>query len=165
MKITDLYLRGKNQYMIASILGLNRNTVRYDLDAIKEAWQKSALMNFHEAKAIELAKLDKMEMELWDQWERSKKVCKKETETREPTGKKHVQTLTEKTVQKTEQCGDPRYIVAMIQIGQRRARLLGLDVEEIPLGDGVIAPVQSGKIGLPAFSAPRPREMSPTAQN
>jgi hypothetical protein len=77
--VARMYVRGKSQHEI--MLELNKlyvdrritpKMIHLDLQAIRQAWLNSALVDFNAAKAKELARLEEMEKEAWDAWERSK---------------------------------------------------------------------------------------------
>jgi hypothetical protein len=77
--IARMYVRGKSQHeMWLEIRGLypdreiTRKSIHLDLQAIRQAWLQSTLVDFNSAKAKELARLDELEKEAWDAWERSK---------------------------------------------------------------------------------------------
>ena len=46
--------------------------VSRDLAAIQREWLKSGIMDLNDARARELSRMDKVEMEYWDAWEKSK---------------------------------------------------------------------------------------------
>jgi hypothetical protein len=66
-----MYLRGMLQTEIAAELGLSQATISTDLKALQGEWLQSALLDFNEIKARELARIDKLEREYWTAWERS----------------------------------------------------------------------------------------------
>jgi hypothetical protein len=70
-KVAKLYLLGKTQYEIAREVRCSQGTVGNDLAALREEWLASALLDFGEAKARELARIDNLESEAWDAWYRS----------------------------------------------------------------------------------------------
>ncbi len=72
----ELYLAGRNQYEIAEIIGVSQGTISNDLKAIRVMWRERAVIAFSERKAEELARLDKLEREYWQAWERSIKPAK-----------------------------------------------------------------------------------------
>src|SRR5215831_17312868 len=71
--VASLYLRGKFQSEISKEVNVDRCTVSRDLQAIEEEWLKSGVMNLNAAKARELAKLDEIERQAWEAWEKSRK--------------------------------------------------------------------------------------------
>ncbi len=87
--ITELILKGKGPTEIA--LSLNRrrhynlteSQIRYDIGKIKDEWIGTYLQNYDQSKAMEIAKLDKLEATYWEAWSRSlrkeKKVVKSDS--------------------------------------------------------------------------------------
>lgn len=96
-------------------------------------WKKLRLSNIDDYVHAELAKLDKMEAELWEAWEKSKtgklrnksrnskKPNKLDAEVNEPDYYGYSETATETSA------GDPRFMDILLNIQQRRAKLLGFD--------------------------------------
>ena len=107
LRISGLYLKGWLQVEIAEEVGLHQSTVSRDLKALQKQWQHSALVNVDEAKAKELARVDHLEREYWEAWERS---------------------VGEYRTKKTEDInGDPRYLSGVQWCINKRCELLGLD--------------------------------------
>lgn len=126
-KIANLYLQGRIQADIGEELDINQSTVSRDLQALQEEWKNSSLIDIDEAKAKELAKVDRLEREYWDAWERS---CE-DAETKrlegtlapgEDQGKPTKQILTRKG-----QAGDPRFLTGIQWCIERRCKILGID--------------------------------------
>ena len=141
-KIANLYLQGRIQADIGEELDINQSTVSRDLQALQEEWKNSSLIDIDEAKAKELAKVDRLEREYWDAWERS---CLDEETTRlegtlaagEEKGKTTKQVVTRKG-----QAGDPRFLTGIQWCIERRCKILGIDApakqEHGGLGGGPI---------------------------
>lgn len=77
--VARMYVRGKSQHEMMLTLNqlypdrpLSPTTIHLDLQAIRNSWLQSSLMDFNAMKAKELARLDEAEREAWDAWERSK---------------------------------------------------------------------------------------------
>lgn len=122
-KIAEHYLRGYSHEQIAERVGLSRQQIGYDLKVLRERWRESQLAAIDEVKARELEKLDRMESELWEQWERSKG-----DRTRRKVGTKSGAQAGETREMVTEErLGDPRYMQAILQCIEKRTKLLGLD--------------------------------------
>ena len=92
-RVSKWYLQGYSQHNIVAKLkeeGINidRSLVSLDLKALREEWKASAIMAIDERIAQELAKIDRLENEAWDAWERSKEPIEIETreQTKEDTG-------------------------------------------------------------------------------
>jgi hypothetical protein len=120
VQVADLYLQAWPQTQIAEHLGITQSTVSVDLKMIQRQWRESSVRNFDAAREVEIRKIDRVEREAWDAWERSKKPSQEATvEGEGPTQK------TRKRMK--NQNGDPRYLeIVRACIADRRA-LLGLD--------------------------------------
>lgn len=155
-EIARRYLHGETQQQIADALEMTRQMIGYDLKAIQEAWRASALRNFDEAKAQELAKIDEVEREAWDAWFNSKKprlITFKETvlqgkqrpsqtldvlddddeeDETEDIGafEELLNARTKERVTREEMLGDPRFLLIVHSCIERRSKLLGLDEPE-----------------------------------
>ena len=139
-RASDLYLQGWLQVDIAKELSIDQATVSRDLKAIQKEWLKSALIDFNEAKARELAKVDKLERTYWAAWERScedaetttrktkGKVTKVQIEVgREEEGKVVLERPAEATRTLKGQAGDPRFLQGVERCIERRCKILGID--------------------------------------
>lgn len=78
--VARLYLQGRSQRQIADVLNsragipyrLSHVSVFHDIQKAQETWLASALIDIDEFKARQLAKLDLVEQEAWEAWEKSK---------------------------------------------------------------------------------------------
>ena len=120
--IAERYLRGDYQADIARDLGVSQQQVSYDLKAIRAAWLTAAVRDFDAARAQELAKIDAVEREYWEAWERSKKD--KETTLHDVDGAKQIKKA---TIRREGQSGNPAYLVGILTCIERRCSILGLD--------------------------------------
>jgi hypothetical protein len=122
-EISRLYLQRWTQAGIGERLGLSRQQIGYDLEAIRQEWLASAVMDFNARKAEELARIDRVEAEAWAAWEKSKNG--REIATPEQTGGDGDRTRA--ATRKEEQQGDPRYLACVQWCVEKRCRLLGLN--------------------------------------
>jgi hypothetical protein len=127
VEIARLYLKGWTQAEIGGQLGLSRQQVGYDLEAVRQGWLQSSLMDFNAKKAEELARIDQLEREYRDAWEKSKSGH--ETTTTEQTttadgGR------TRAAIRKEEEHGDPRYLAGVQWCIEQRCKLLGLNAPQ-----------------------------------
>ena len=100
---------------------ISRQQVTYDIKKLTKRWLKSQLINIDKAKSRELARIDKLEEQAWDAWERSK--LNAET-TIEQTGGK----FGPSTTQRTEgQVGNPAYLATVLKCVETRIKILGLE--------------------------------------
>ncbi|MGG6266214.1 hypothetical protein ACQ4M3_05165 [Leptolyngbya sp. AN03gr2] len=126
VELARRYLMGETQTAIAADLGVTQQTISDDLKLIRKRWRKSAIRDFDEAIALELAKIDLVESELWQQWERSKKPRRTKRD-EEGTGDRGASVKT--VTIESSGLGDPRYLEGVMKCIDRRCRLLGLDAE------------------------------------
>jgi hypothetical protein len=126
-EIAAMYLEGKTQQEIADALAqdrgyaLSRQMIGYDLQRIQEQWLASALRDFDDAKAQELAKIDHLERTYWDGWERS---CE-DAETLRVEGNQ--EGPDKKVLTRKGQAGDPRFLQGVERCIERRCKILGID--------------------------------------
>lgn len=119
-------------------------TVFMDIRQVLAEWKKERFKDIDNYMQLELKKLDKMEVELWQAWENSK-GSKRKTKIKNGTINNGIATggeLAERTLETTD--GDPRYLDLLLKVQERRAKLLGYN-----------APVK-----VDVYSAP-PKEESP----
>jgi hypothetical protein len=69
--VARLYLQQRTQEEIARAVAVDQGTVCRDLKATQTEWQRQRLDDFQQAKLRELARIDRLEREYWDAWERS----------------------------------------------------------------------------------------------
>lgn len=123
-KIAALYLRGYKQAEIAEEIGVDISTISRDLATMQDEWRAATLMDLDEAKRRELARVDGLELEYWEAWERSCEEAVKTT-TKRIQGAESARD--EASVQKEQRLGDPRYLAGVQWCIERRCKLLGLD--------------------------------------
>jgi hypothetical protein len=123
-KLAGLFLRGiKRQVELAQRLGVNRSTVSRDLKVLNVRWKESGVRDLDAAKGQELERIDLLEREAWDAWEKSKKG-RETTTTEQTTGGEGDRTKA--AIRKEEQHGDPRYMASVQWCIEQRCKLLGL---------------------------------------
>ena len=154
---SDLFLRGYSYREIADALNRDLSArgmgytitfqmVYYDLQQCLIEWKRERLDNIDEKVTQELRKLDKMEQQAWEAWEASKtgkmrtkertnkgRPIKTDAEDSDPEYYGYNETATETSA------GNPRFLDLLLNIQQRRAKMLGFD-----------APV---KIEIPGYNA------------
>jgi hypothetical protein len=119
-KVAEMYLRGEYQSEIAAKLNVDQATVSRDLTELRKEWLDRSINHIDQKKAIELAKLDKLEVTYWEAWERSQKNAETtiERETVKGTFEEH----------KTEgRDGNPAFLEGVLKCINKRCELLGLD--------------------------------------
>ena len=124
LRIADMYLRGRLQADIAEEVGLSEATVSRDLKVLHADWLRSANVDYSEAKAGELAKIDALEREYWQAWRRSQEdaetIRKKATDVSGTERKELIKTA-------KGQAGDPRFLNGVQWCIERRCKILGID--------------------------------------
>jgi len=123
IKISELYLKGYSQREIASRVGVSVALVNLELKTVRELWKQSAIRNFDEAKAQELAKIDALEKTYWDAWVKSGGVHKSSTKEKAETDKGTFKKISIKTEKLT---GTPAYLAGVERCIEQRCKLLGL---------------------------------------
>lgn len=143
---TDLFLRGYSYRQISDLLN-QRNAkmgldyaivppmrVYKDLKQLLINWKREHEENIDLYITKELSKLDKIEAELWDAWERSKKRIVSK-----------IRQSGLKTERSETFAGNPRYLDLVLSVQQRRAKLLGLDAPvKVDLPNVNVSVVSSG---------------------
>jgi predicted transcriptional regulator len=123
--IAALYLRGDTQMEISKKIGISQSVVSRDLKFIQEEWRRERIMDINEAKQRELARIDALEREYWDGWERSKLNAEKETIKATGSGAKADKMEKRKTTE--GQSGDPRFLQGVGWCIDKRCQVLGVD--------------------------------------
>jgi hypothetical protein len=124
VEIARLYLQGVIQVDIAARLGMTRQMVGYDLKAIRAKWLESSLVNFNERVAIELAKIDNLEVEYWQAWQRSLQV--KESSTAKVVSEAESE-RNEVSTKQEQMTGNESFLAGIRWCIDRRLKLFGLD--------------------------------------
>lgn len=73
-QVSDLYLQGYAQHVIAEKVGVDQSQVSRDLKVLQRLWQIQSLENIDTIKQRELKKIDFLENEYFEQWQKSKEV-------------------------------------------------------------------------------------------
>lgn len=118
-QVADRYLRGWPMSRIADDLGLTIYQVRNDLHALRTRWKRRAEQSAGRLLAKELAKIDFIEAQAWEQWECSTQDSMETVQTTGTESESH-------TVRVKGQSGDPRYLQIALQCVDKRCRMLGL---------------------------------------
>ena len=100
-------------------------------------WKRERMDNIDDYITQELLKLDKIEVELWCAWEKSKKE-KSKSKMRKLSGRndKVYCTNVEEATETTP--GNPKFLDLLLNVQQRRAKMLGFDAPikiDIPNGN------------------------------
>jgi hypothetical protein len=131
-KTADLYLQGWLQADIAGFLGISQSTVSNDLKALQAEWLRSALLDFDEAKAREIAKIDRLEREYWAAWERSREDAEtvRQEGSRKGEGGEGLPPVDKVVKTRKGQAGDPRFLQGVQWCIDKRCKILGVDAPQ-----------------------------------
>lgn len=120
---------------------ITKQMVYWDMQHLLIEWKRERMDNIDDYVTQELRKLDKMEVELWEAWERSKtgKLREKNRQNANPRkvledGDNPEYYGYEETTTETS-AGNPRFLDLLLNVQQRRAKMLGFDAPikvEIP---------------------------------
>ena len=141
---SNLFLRGYTYREIVAALNadlakrgagytISLAMVYYDLQQTLIEWKRERLDNIDDYVTQELRKLDKMEVELWEAWERSKTGKLREKSRRNAKPRKVLEDgdnpeyygYEEATTETS--AGNPRFLDLLLNVQQRRAKMLGFD--------------------------------------
>ena len=122
--IAQMYFQRKDQYEIAEITGLSQSTISNDIKALIKEWQKSALIDIDKMKAEELARINNLEREYIEAWEKSKK--EKKTVSKKQREKAEV----ESNAKIEQSVGDPRYLAGVQWCIGKRSEILGINAPD-----------------------------------
>jgi hypothetical protein len=120
--VARLYLQQRTQAEIARQVEVNQGTVSRDLMAIQAEWQRVRLDEFMQAKVRELARIDQLEREYWDAWERSRQGLERtvQEKTTAPTGDRL------KAGTRTEgRDGNPEFLRGVERCVEMRCKIIG----------------------------------------
>lgn len=147
--ISDLYARGKTHQEIRDELAevrdyeVCRSQITKDIQEIRKRWQAIAMQDYEKKIATELAKIDHLEREAWDAWDRSRGVDITEYE---KTSEADGGNAKEKSVKKRYPHGDPRYLEQVQKCIGQRITLLGLAAPDMHLIAGGSAEIEGNEV-------------------
>lgn len=139
--IARLYLQGKTQQVITDAINdryakqeigihLSRQSILNDIKWIRKQWLDSALVDFNEVKAVELAKIDDLEREYREAWERSQRDAEtriaEKTSAGQADAKKKGTTSTKAVSKKVGQVGNPKFLEGVQWCIEQRIKIFGL---------------------------------------
>jgi len=126
-RIAELYLyENRSQTDMAATLGVSRTTIGRYLGELRDAWQKSALMDFDEARKRELAKIEQLETEYWASWKQSLGGDERETEF-PPGADSDDREQTKLNRKERAPAGNPRYLQGVQWCIDKRCEILGIN--------------------------------------
>lgn len=135
--IAKLTRRGYDLKLIAKELAkvrpytLSYVTVFNDLKKIRAEWKANTLRDIGAIQEQELKGLCDQERECWAAWEKSKLAAeKKKQRVRSGSGANGAGQVAERSEEREEQCGDPSFQRLILDIREKRAKILGLNAPE-----------------------------------
>ncbi len=134
-------------------ISVSKSTVHRDITVCREEWVAARFADMDEVIGTELAKLSLAEEQTWRALNKSADpAIKTFTYIREILVGGKIKTLTNTHTESVERETDPRLLGALIDIFERRAKLLGLDAPKgIDLTSGGRTLAFSVDIGAPAW--------------
>lgn len=133
--IAKLTRRGYDLKLIAKELAkvrpytLSYVTIFNDLKKIRAEWKANTLRDIGAIQEQELKGLDDQERECWAAWEKSKLAAEKKKQ-RVRSGGAGTGQVAERSEEREEQCGDPSFQRLILDIREKRAKILGLNAPE-----------------------------------
>lgn len=137
---TEMYIKGMSLKAIADEVKLSIATISNDLAKVRERWIAESIVNYDEAVAREIAKIDNLEMTSWKAWEKSLEDSSEEVKKKElareapqkgdkkakPSKPRLVPVKIVEEVRRKGQTGDPRFLERIAWCIETRSKLLGL---------------------------------------
>lgn len=137
--IGQFYVRGKTQQGIADYINdkyypdnpLSRQQIAYDIKALIDRWKTESTKHIDQKKAIELAKVNDLEMLYREAWEKS--LSDAESTTIERQGiitnedGEIIGAKVKQTKKREGQSGNPAYLQGIMNCIARRCEILGLN--------------------------------------
>lgn len=123
-EIAEMYLAGKYQSEIAAHFGVNQSSISRHIKAIQQEWLNRAVSSFDVMRSRELARIDQLEREYWEAWERS---CQSLETTAVVKGRMNEGKMIGDEATKTikTQAGDPRFLAGIQWCIEQRLKIFG----------------------------------------
>lgn len=133
--VAEMYLSGKSQTAIAAEINVNQSTVSRYIKRLQDRWRAASAELIDDRKARELAKIDRLEREYLEAWEKSKldgetKIRRKKTINLrgELADGVHLEIPAEErefSLTTRGQTGDPRYLQGVQWCVETRLKIMG----------------------------------------
>lgn len=121
----QLHLRGWTQQEIAKELNVSQQAVSKRIHKILQQWRDSNIRDMDELKMRELKKLDALERQYWESWQKSLEDFEETTDT---TGTDLIGDPIDKHVIKRRgQTGNPAYLEGVRKCVELRCKILGIN--------------------------------------
>lgn len=124
--VSQQYLQGVPQFLIAKHCDVNQSTISRDLEVIFSEWRETIKTSAHEQRMYELAKINENERAAWQGWHLSLQA-----EVSLERGTNDGKAFSKK--RKRGQAGDPRFLMIVDKCIERRCQMFGIDKpKELP---------------------------------
>jgi len=124
IKVAKYFAQGLTQLEIGEKVKVDRSVVSRDLKALEKEWIEAAVDEIAQYKAKEIIKINNMEREAYEAWEKSKR--EKETKSKKQSGTTEGG-RTEVAIKTESNFGDTKYFQVVQWCIDKRCKLLGLD--------------------------------------
>lgn len=122
--VAKLFLQGMWQSDIAKHVNVTQQQVSKDIAVIRDTWRKSTIEDYNSKVDEELAKINLLEQEYYDAWNRSKDPFKARSIKGRQVGESSE--IVEKQERTEERNGDPRYLQGVQWCIEQRCKILGI---------------------------------------
>lgn len=139
-EVIRLYLMGMAQIDIAVKVGVVPGQITNDIQMTRKKWLSENSTMMTEQKGKELAKLDLLEAESWDAWQKSKGPIIKKSHGKGRTKAKGKGAW--EKIEEIETAGDPRFLSQIESCIKGRCQLLGLTDTAITINNVNISPIE-----------------------
>jgi uncharacterized protein YerC len=120
-QVAERYLRGMYMAQIAQEMGVDTATISRDLSELRKEWLDRSINHIDQKKAIELAKLDRLEVTYWDAWEQSKEDAIIRTTGFTARG------AIDTTRKEGRRPGNPAFLEGVLKCIDKRCQIIGID--------------------------------------
>jgi len=129
-------------------ISITTTSVCKELKQIREEWRKSGLLNTNEHKMIQLKKLDILEQQYWDSWQRSIEKPVKKTVSKKISYRSGEE-MKQSEAKEEDFYGDPRFLDGINKCIQQRSALLGLANEDGTVtNNNLIITIEESTVGV-----------------
>jgi len=121
-KICEMYLKGRTFGEIGAALDVSRECISRTVRYMRRVWILKADREIDRLFAEQLQRIDLVESEAWESWEKSKAARRSASVKKNSAGK-----IEEKRLTKEQSDGDPKFLAVILDCIHRRSRLLSLE--------------------------------------
>lgn len=121
--VAERYLRGQTQWQIAESLEVDQGTISRDLSWLHEDWLEQSREDTDKRLARELKRLDVLEREAWEGWQRSL-LTSERTRSKSRSGDRGYDETATDTMERRD--GNPKFLEIVGRCIDRRLEILGV---------------------------------------